>query len=405
MKKSELKKIAREFSEKIDDYQEPEHIQKLKNINSFKKQLLSLSAPSSEEITFDAKLNRWLKRYDYTEIRRLGFGASATTSLVRDNNINKNFVLKSIKIKQDNIKSIFQEIDMLRKIAKYGCKNNLLCYVDYYIDYGNKILYIVTDVFDNSTTLFDFITDHKDNRIKLPTQDLLKIMKGLLQALVYLHKLGIAHADIKPENILINNNLDIQLIDFGISCSKNCGVKGTTLYQSPELLMLMGKRTNVKELKKGDIFSMGVVFYSLANLALPYPLGNSQYKLATASTYDKSDNTNYPVVNLDNEMSAIYTLLDYYKKIGGYVPKKERDALEKEGKTLPPNFIMSNYEYENPVIDRKINMLIETMLDTNEETRPLAKHCMSILNKIIAMFNQKNQMQVISPGVISPGQL
>ena len=403
MKKLEAQKIAKEFVEKSGFYQEPVHIQQLKDVNSFKKQLINLTAPTSEEVVYNPQLNKWFKKYNYTEIRRLGAGAFGITSLVHDNNLDKNFVLKTIQLTKDNIKSIFQEIDMLRKIAKYGCKTNLLCYVDYYINYNDKTLYIVTDVFDNSTTLFDFIRDHQQNKIKIPTGDLLKIMKGLLQALVYLHKIGIAHADIKPENILINNNLEIQLIDFGISCAKDCGVKGTILYQSPEFLMITGRRVNVKEFKKADIFSMGVVFYLLANLSLPYPTKSTLYPLATKNTYD-NDNT-HPVVNFDNPMSSMFSLVEYYRKIGGYLTKKEREVLKKEGKTLPPNFIMSTYEYENSNIDKKINVLIETMLDTNEDTRPLAKHCMSLLNKILAMYNLKNNMQVISPGIISPGQL
>lgn len=401
MKKLDAQRIAKEFVEKSGFYQEPLHIKQLKDVNSFKKQLLNLTAPSSEELVYNAQLNKWFKKYNYTEIRRLGSGSFGSTSLVHDNNIDRNFVLKTIKLTTDNIKSIFQEIDMLKKIAKYGCKTNLLCYVDYYINYGDKTLYIVTDTFDNSKTLFDFIRYHQQNKIKIPTGDLLKIMKGLLQALVYLHKIGIAHADIKPENILINDNLDIQLIDFGISCAKDCSVKGTVLYQSPELLMITGKKVNNKELKKGDIFSMGVVFYLLANLSLPYPTKSTLYPLATMNTYDNSDNT-HPVVSFDNPMSAIFSLVEYYRKIGGYLTKKEREVLETEGKTLPPNFIMSTYEYENATIDKKINVLIETMLDTNENTRPLAKHCMSLLNKILAIYNLKNNMQVISPGIISP---
>jgi serine/threonine protein kinase len=41
------------------------------------------------------------------------------------------------------------------------------------------------------------------------------IFKQIIDAVMFLHNLGIAHRDIKDENILINENLNIKLIDFG----------------------------------------------------------------------------------------------------------------------------------------------------------------------------------------------
>ena len=67
--------------------------------------------------------------------------------------------------------------------------------------------------------------------------------KQLLQTIHYLHKNGVAHRDLKPDNIMIDNEThDLKLIDFGFTrpieiegspFSKS--IKGTPMYMAPEI--------------------------------------------------------------------------------------------------------------------------------------------------------------------------
>ena len=258
-------------------------------------------------------------------------------------------------------------------------------------------MYIFTDVFQNSMTLSKFINGYQERNEILGTFKLLKIFKGLLKAIVYLHKIGIAHADIKPENILINDKLEIQIIDFGISCSKTCIVLGTLLYQSPELIRVIGskQKKSVNVLKKGDIFSLGMVFYLLANMTFPYPL-DGDYILNKKSKYTE----NMPIVRLSGA-SLLFSLNTFYVKIGGFLTEQDRKKLKESGKEEPKNLIKSYYSDKYPNIDDAINNLIINMINPNVGKRPLAKHCMSMLNKIIRMYNSIYKT-IISPGIESP---
>ena len=160
-------------------------------------------------------------------------------------------------------------------------------------DYLNKEVYILSilddprimkvyDILDNIDYYFIFmelieggnlkdliIKRYLDKNIYLfRDSECAQIMKGLLEALNYLHKKNIIHRDIKPENILFKNKDDLSsviLCDFGLAYqmkgreNSTTGVYGTTIYMAPEIIL----KKNYDFL--ADSFSAGIVLYILCS--------------------------------------------------------------------------------------------------------------------------------------------
>lgn len=90
-----------------------------------------------------------------------------------------------------------------------------------------------------------------------------RVLGQLLQAVAYIHRSGLVHNDIKPENIMITRaDNDVKLIDFGIAdsdayyLSRTLGC--TPLYASPELL------SQTREVDaRSDIYSLGLIIKEL----------------------------------------------------------------------------------------------------------------------------------------------
>jgi eukaryotic-like serine/threonine-protein kinase len=108
---------------------------------------------------------------------------------------------------------------------------------------------------------------------RIPHERVLRITKGVLEALEYIHANGVVHRDLKPENIMVDQNDHIKLIDFGIAGDSSArrltyanftATLGTPNYISPE--QVKGKRGD----GRSDLYSVGVILYEMLTGKLPF---------------------------------------------------------------------------------------------------------------------------------------
>jgi serine/threonine protein kinase len=215
-----------------------------------------------------------------------------------------------IKEKERERKRIFNEIMISRKLKHqniidfYGCyevkKNEVSCIVMEYSKYGN---------------LRDFRKNVLKGKIYTETF-LCFIAHQILTALKYLEMCKVAHLDLKPQNITINEFLTVKLIDFSISVDysrinsnkielSSCGTKH---YMAPEVIS--SKTINVKNLNKVDLFSLGVVLYNLAFGAFPFNYECEDFN-NKEEIYNKIMNSE---IEFDNSLYSSH-FIDFLKKL------------------------------------------------------------------------------------------
>ncbi|MBC8171756.1 MAG: serine/threonine-protein kinase PknK, partial [Anaerolineae bacterium] len=97
----------------------------------------------------------------------------------------------------------------------------------------------------------------------------LNLLIELLQALTYLHRRGILHHDLKPENVLLNDQGQVKVLDFGISIDRNQTdatqeTMGTLAYMAPEVL------TSQIAAEPSDLYAVGVIAYEVLTGRFPF---------------------------------------------------------------------------------------------------------------------------------------
>jgi len=132
-----------------------------------------------------------------------------------------------------------------------------------------------------------------------------KLMVSILHAFQYAHEHGIIHRDVKPSNILLDDQLNPKIMDFGIaklltdnSVTRTGTQMGTPTYMSPEQVR------DVKDIdKRSDIYSLGVTLFFMLTGAAPY----NSTTLSTFDIYNKIVHEPLPPLTSHIQFNEIIT--------------------------------------------------------------------------------------------------
>ncbi len=202
----------------------------------------------------------------YEIIEKVGEGGMAYVYKARDNLLNRYVAVKILKEEFSKDEVFVKRFRTEAQSAASLIHPNIVSVFDVGEDKG--VSYIVMELLESKT-----LKDYIEAKGPLSSELTLKIAAQIASALEAAHKAHIVHRDIKPQNIILNQNLVAKVTDFGIAKVTNTSsatitsfgkTMGSVHYFSPE--HAKGGYTDAKS----DLYSLGVVMYEMATGKLPF---------------------------------------------------------------------------------------------------------------------------------------
>lgn len=204
----------------------------------------------------------------------IGSGSTSAVILVIDENTGEKFTAKIIPKSYVRNKKLHNQIKTEISVLKEVDHPNIVKFHEHFEftnEYHESYIAIIMEYCANGDLLsYLNLKRFKDEEQKH------KIIRQFLDAIKYLHKKGIAHGDIKPENILLDSEYNAKLTDFGFAKTNEIAgddeKNGTLFYAAPELFV-RGKYN----IFKTDIWSIGITLYCINQNNFPYIKGNQAF--------------------------------------------------------------------------------------------------------------------------------
>lgn len=206
----------------------------------------------------------------------IGEGGMGSVYLAEHTQVNRKVAIKVLKsqfTKNEEIKARFKNEASTMAHLNHP---NIVSLFDYLED--DSGLYLIMEYVEGKPLdeYIELVTGPMPGDVSLP------IFEKVLSAFNYAHEQGVVHRDIKPANIIIGNNGQVKVLDFGIArllgdigqnLTKTGTQMGTVFYMSPE--QVQGKKVD----QRSDIYSLGVTFYQMLTGINPYKGITTEYEV------------------------------------------------------------------------------------------------------------------------------
>lgn len=188
----------------------------------------------------------------YSFIKELGNGGFGKVFLAQEKVSNRFVAIKQLlNTNKSEQEDIIHEIEIVSKFES----PNIVTYYHHF--YEENVLYLVMEFWSGGTLR------EKISNKEVTAALAIEWVQTLTTCLRVIHKKGIIHHDIKPENILFSHNGTIKIADFGVA-NKN---SGTRPYRSPESFSYKKDTTQDPRI---DIYALGVTLMELLTAKNPF---------------------------------------------------------------------------------------------------------------------------------------
>lgn len=199
----------------------------------------------------------------YKILDHLGTGGMATVWLGYDTILDRQVAIKTFKIDandEDAVKRFNREAKAVTSLSH----PNIVSIYD--VENEGEFYYLILEYVEGMT-----LKDYMIKNPRIPIETIVHIAKQIASGLSHAHQNGIIHRDIKPQNILMNENLTCKITDFGIAraygdttLTQTNQMLGTVYYLSPEQA-----RGNVAT-AQSDIYSLGILIFEMITGQIPF---------------------------------------------------------------------------------------------------------------------------------------
>lgn len=228
---------------------------------------------------------------EYEIMKDLGAGAFSTVKLAKHKDTGNLVALKIIKdeaLQSTSSMDTFKtEVEVMSEISHPNIINMLSHSNDGVLKSANgttkdKVIYLTLEL-ANGGELFDFIA--QTGSFSEPVARY--YFHQMIDAFEYLHSRGISHRDMKPDNIMLDDEFNLKIADFGFSskAASNQSFKGTRSYMAPEILI--GAKYHGQMV---DIFAAGIILFIMVTQIPPFQMAHPKdgwYKFVCSNRMDK----------------------------------------------------------------------------------------------------------------------
>ena len=353
---------------------------------------------------------------DFEILKRISEGEHGLIFQVRHKVSNVIYALKAIQKNQnieDQEEKVKREISIMKNMSNISHPNIM----KFYNDFEDGYYFCLVLEFIEGETLDEKLKKHKDMGKYLKQNLIIIILKGIINGLKYLHERKVMHRDISPDNIMIDNNNNIKIIDFGISRyykmnnsqniinnsinSSNLTVLGKNIYASPEINQAeINNQEKTKYDFKTDVFSLGVTMFYLMTYEFPYI--DDGEKMIKADTFINPNKYNQQLINivmsmLEENQNDRPSIQDIYNDLGNLIGYNNMDIyhiIKMNDINLENNYIIKRSAffsiiyclYNIPEIKSYFGGCIKMIKEEPKESTIVIRNFIEIIND----FKNKN---------------
>ncbi|QGQ21546.1 protein kinase [Gimesia benthica] len=284
----------------------------------------------------------------YLMVRSLGEGSYGSVWLAQEENTGKYVAIKFYTYRRGLDWSLLNR--EVEKLAELYTSRNIISLQG--VGWNSDPPYYMMEYLENGS-LASFL-----DAGPLPVPEAVRIAKTVLQALVHAHGRGILHCDLKPANVLLDDNYEPRICDFGQSrlSDEQSPSLGTLYYMAPEQADLQAVPD-----ARWDVYALGALLYHMLSGKAPYRTAENEQAIRQLETLEEK--------------------LEAYREL---IRKAPRPAEHRKVKG----------------IDRRLVDIIDRCLETDPRNR--FPNAQAVLSSLVQREQYRARRPLIALGIIGP---